>query len=222
MNFKGVQTFWEKSEKFPKILSCLDLHKIEFSWAHLYCMQEIWVTTQVSNDLVWIKEKSLNLKFKPHNIYNTKQTCKDFIQAFKIYSELLFKYCSCYSDTRGVTTLPPNENLAPRFGRGSGSNRNSEQSDISSLWQHKVSMVRMKKILTFPSCFFFRVVAPLYPEELDCFTPRDTILLIQDLDWILEVWQVSLERCYFRQHDVHRCLQTFLQLWQVEDVVNSS
>jgi hypothetical protein len=40
----------------------------------------------------------------------------------------------------------------------------------------------MKKVLTFPSRFLFRVVAPLYLEELDCFTPRDTILLIQDLD----------------------------------------
>jgi hypothetical protein len=46
----------------------------------------------VSNDLVSIKEKSFNLKFKPHNIYNTNQTCKDFIQAFKIHSELLFKH----------------------------------------------------------------------------------------------------------------------------------
>jgi hypothetical protein len=43
-------------------------------------------------------------------------------------------------------------------------------------------MARMKKVLTFPSCFLFRVVAPLYLEELDCFMPRDMILLIQDLD----------------------------------------
>jgi hypothetical protein len=43
-------------------------------------------------------------------------------------------------------------------------------------------MARMEKILTFPSCFFFRVIALLYLEELDCFMPRDTILLIQDLD----------------------------------------
>jgi hypothetical protein len=27
MNFKGVQTFWEKYDKFSKILSWLDLHK---------------------------------------------------------------------------------------------------------------------------------------------------------------------------------------------------
>jgi hypothetical protein len=36
MNFKGVQTLWEKSGKFTKILSLLDIHKSEFIWAHLY------------------------------------------------------------------------------------------------------------------------------------------------------------------------------------------
>jgi hypothetical protein len=48
-------------------------------------------------------------------------------------------------------------------------------------------MARTKKVLAFPSCFFFRVVASLYLEELDCFMPRDMILLIQDLDWVLGV-----------------------------------
>jgi hypothetical protein len=152
------------------------------------------------------------LKFKPHNIYNTTQTCKDFIQASEIHSELLFKHCSCYSDTRGVTALPPNRNLALRFGRSHGSNKNSEQSHISSLWQQEVWMARMKKVLAFPSCFFFRVVAPLYIEELNCFTPCDMILLIKDFDWLLWVRQVSLEQCHFRQHEVHGCLQAFLQL----------
>jgi hypothetical protein len=45
------------------------------------------------------------LKFKPWNIYNTNQTCKDFIRASEIVSELLFKHCSCYNDTRGVTLV---------------------------------------------------------------------------------------------------------------------
>jgi hypothetical protein len=53
--------------------------------------------------LVCIEEKSLNSKFKPHNIYNTNQTCKDFISVSEIHSELLLKYYSCYSDTTGVT-----------------------------------------------------------------------------------------------------------------------
>jgi hypothetical protein len=80
----------------------------------------------------------------------------------------------------------------------------------------------MKKVLAFPCCFFFSVVGPLYLEELDGFTPCDMILLIQDFDWVLEVRHVSLERCHFRQHDVHGCVQSFLQLRYVEDVVNSS
>jgi hypothetical protein len=33
------------------------------------------------------------------------QTRKDFIQASEIHSELLFRHCSCYSDTRGVTIM---------------------------------------------------------------------------------------------------------------------
>jgi hypothetical protein len=118
---------------------------------------------------------------------------KDFIQAFKTRSELLFRHCSYYSDTRGVTALPPNRNLVPRFGRSSGSNRNSEQLHNSSLWQDEVWMARTEEVLAFPSCFFFRVVAPLYLEELGHFTSRDTILLIQDLDRVLGVRQVSLE-----------------------------
>jgi hypothetical protein len=44
----------------------------------------------------------------------------------------------------------------------------------------------MEKVLTFPSCILFSVVAPLDLEELDGFTPRDTILLIQDFDWMLD------------------------------------
>jgi hypothetical protein len=71
-------------------------------------------------------------------------------------------------------------------------------------------MARMEEVLAFPSCFFFRVIAPLYLEELNYFMPRDTILLIQDLDWVLGVRQVSLEWCHFRQHDIYRCLQILL------------
>jgi hypothetical protein len=82
-------------------------------------------------------------------------------------------------------------------------------------------MARTKEVFGFRSCFFFRVAAPLYLEEFDCFTPPDTILLIENLDRVLRVRQVNLERCHFRQHDIHRCFQTLLQLGHVEDVVNS-
>jgi hypothetical protein len=48
-------------------------------------------------------------------------------------------------------------------------------------------MARTKKVLTFPSCFFFGVVAPLDLEEHDGFTPHDMILLIQDFEGVLGV-----------------------------------
>jgi hypothetical protein len=46
MNFKGVQTLWQKSGKFTKILSQYELHKSEFSWVHMY--SEIGVLKQAS------------------------------------------------------------------------------------------------------------------------------------------------------------------------------
>jgi hypothetical protein len=155
---------------------------------------------------MWFEKNknSLNLKFKSYNTSCMGQTHKDFIQASKIHSELLFGHCSCYSDTRGVTTLPPNRKLISRFGRSSSSNRHSEQLLHSSQWQDEVWMTIMEEVFAFPCCFFFfRVVAPCYLEEFDCFTPHDTILLIQDLDRVLGVRQVSLKRCHFRQHNVH-------------------
>jgi hypothetical protein len=113
--------------------------------------------------------KILSYKTSANRLGSNKRTWKDFIQAFEIHSELLFSHCSYYSDTRGVTALPPN--------------RNNKQSHTSSLWQDEVWMAGTKEVLTFPSCFFFRVVAPLYLKELDCFTPHDMILLIRDLYW---------------------------------------
>jgi hypothetical protein len=130
---------------------------------------------------------SLNLKFNHTTLIIRTKLVQGFIQASIAQSETLLQHCICYSIKQGCHNPPPNRNLDPGFRKSCGSNRNSQQSHISSLWQNKVWMVRMEKILTFPSCFFFRVIAPLYLEELHCFTPRDTILLIQDLDWVLGV-----------------------------------
>jgi hypothetical protein len=49
MNFKGVQTLWEKSGKFTKILTQHGLHKNEVSWAHLFA--KIGVLTQASKGI---------------------------------------------------------------------------------------------------------------------------------------------------------------------------
>jgi hypothetical protein len=144
----------------------------------------------VPNGLVRIKETSLNLKFNPYNISWTVKLARI---SFKLpnyiasYYSGIVEHCSSYSDARGVTALPPNKNLVLSFGRSSSSNGHSERLHHSSLWQEKVWMSRMEEVFAFPGCFFFRVVSPLYLEELDCFSPRDTILLIQDLDRVLRV-----------------------------------
>jgi hypothetical protein len=70
-----------------------------------------------------MKEESFNLKFKPYNIYNTNQICKDLIQA----SEYIVSYCLnivATTVTLGVTlfycenhepSLPPFVGRLPEF-----------------------------------------------------------------------------------------------------------
>jgi hypothetical protein len=70
----------------------------------------------------------------------TNQTCKDFIQASKIYSEFLFRHCSCYSDTRGVTEaiLLVEVNLnALRIAR---------QNELSAVDYHNLMLDRLDKV----------------------------------------------------------------------------
>jgi hypothetical protein len=106
MNFKGVQTLWEKLDKFTKILSQHGLNNGEFSFLHLYarswssntCVKVSWFE---NNKGVWI----WNSNHTTHIIHT--KPIHDFIQASKSHSELLFKHCSYYSDTRDLTTLPP-------------------------------------------------------------------------------------------------------------------
>jgi hypothetical protein len=51
LNFKGIQTFWQKSQNFLKILSSHDLQEYEFRLAHLY--SRIWSSfTSGKYDLV--------------------------------------------------------------------------------------------------------------------------------------------------------------------------
>jgi hypothetical protein len=51
MNFKGTQTIGDKSDKFTKNLSLLDLHKCESSWAHLYAQKGVSIQVLIRLDL---------------------------------------------------------------------------------------------------------------------------------------------------------------------------
>jgi adenylate cyclase class IV len=83
MNFKGVQTLWEKSRKFSKILSQLGFHKSEFSLAHLYARFWSSNTSAKRLDLKKIR-KEFELKFNPNNTYNATQTILGFHSSFQI------------------------------------------------------------------------------------------------------------------------------------------
>jgi hypothetical protein len=80
MNFKGVQTLWEKFGKFTKILPEHELHKSKFSWAHLYA--KIGVLAQASKCIDSKIRTEFELKFKPHDTYNTSQASLGFHSSF--------------------------------------------------------------------------------------------------------------------------------------------
>jgi hypothetical protein len=65
------------------------------------------------------------LKFNPNNTYKPNQTRI----SFKLLQYIVRHYINTIAAivTLGVSqSSPPNRNLNPRFGRSSGSNRNSE------------------------------------------------------------------------------------------------
>jgi hypothetical protein len=62
---------------------------------------------------------------------------------------------------------PLKRNFVSRFEKEKGPKRQFE------LW-----MARREKVLTFPSSFFFLMVAPLHLEELNGLVPSDMTLLI--------------------------------------------
>jgi hypothetical protein len=50
------------------------------------------------------------------------------------------------------------------------------------------------------------MIAPLYLEELNHVAPRDTVLLIQDLDGVVGVGLVRLKQSHIKQYNIHECL----------------
>jgi hypothetical protein len=65
LNFKGVQTLWEKSRKISKILCWLNLRNCEFNWAHLHA--------RICSSYTSVKRHGLNLR-KGVWIWNSNHT----------------------------------------------------------------------------------------------------------------------------------------------------
>jgi hypothetical protein len=64
-------------------------------------------------------------------------------------------------------------------------------------------------------------MAPLNLIELNRLPPRDSVLLIQKLHWMLGIGQVGIERRDIINDDISGRLQTFHQLRDVEHVVHT-
>jgi hypothetical protein len=66
-----------------------------------------------------------------------------------------------------------------------------------------------------------RMAAPLNLEEVNHPMPCDSVLLTQNLHWMLRIRQVGIEEHDVVNHDIHGRLQTFLQLGDVEHIMHT-
>jgi hypothetical protein len=174
-----------KSSKFTKLLSQQDLHKSEFSWAYLYA--KIW-SSKTSVKMNWFENK------KWVGIWNSNHTTlivqtkpvQDFIQASIVHSETLY-------NTIAATVIPwvsqpsPITEISTRDSKGVAALQ--EQRTIA----HFLTMAKWsldgenKGNPHFPTLLLPHFCCSIVSWRLDHFTPCDTILVIQDFDWVLEV-----------------------------------
>jgi hypothetical protein len=98
---KGLNPCEKNLRNSPKFY--LDLVFITVNLVGHTFMQKIWVSIQVS--MIWFEYKKRVWIWNSNHTTPIIQTksYKDFIQASKLYSKLLFKQCSSYSGTRSVT-----------------------------------------------------------------------------------------------------------------------
>jgi hypothetical protein len=64
-------------------------------------------------------------------------------------------------------------------------------------------MLRTNELFGLPCSFRLRVTAPLNLEELNHLTPCDSVLLTQNLYWMLQIRQVSIEGRDIIDNDIH-------------------
>jgi hypothetical protein len=80
----------------------------------------------------------------------------------------------------------------------------------ASLRREKLWILRMKKFLGLPCSLLLGMMAPQNFEESNHSMPRDLVLLIQNLHWVLRIRQIGIEGCDVIDHDIHGRLQTLL------------
>jgi hypothetical protein len=65
------------------------------------------------------------------------------------------------------------------------------------------------------------MAAPLNFEESNRSMPHDSVLLFQNLHWVLQIGQVGIERLDVINNDIHGRPQTLLQLGDVEHIMHA-
>jgi hypothetical protein len=65
------------------------------------------------------------------------------------------------------------------------------------------------------------MAAPLILEESNRLMPCDPVLLTQNLHWMLQIRQVSINRRDIINNDIHAWLQTLIQLGEMEHVMHA-
>jgi hypothetical protein len=87
---------------------------------------------------------------------------------------------------------------------------NTKELASASLQREKLWILRTKKLLGLPCSLLLGMATPLNLEESNRSTSRDSVLLIQNLHWVLRIRQVGSEGWDVINNDVHRWLQALL------------
>src|SRR4051794_30868537 len=103
-------------------------------------------------------------------------------------------------DTEGVTNLPHYKNSRLENLSGSGK---------------KIGVFFTKTIFAFPSGFIFRMIRPLYLEELDGLVAGSTLRLIENAAHMFSISQVLLQLDHIMLHLANRVLEVAAELRHV-------
>jgi hypothetical protein len=93
---------------------------------------------------------------------------------------------------------------------GEAAHRRGRGYTRASLRREKLWILRTEKIIGLPCSILLRMVAPLNFEESNCSMPRDSVLLTQNLHWMLQIRQVGIDSCGIVNNDMHGPLQKLL------------
>jgi hypothetical protein len=92
----------------------------------------------------------------------------------------------------------------------------------ASLRREKLWILRTKKFSGLQCSLLLRMMAPLNLEESNRSMSRDSVLLIENLHWMLRIRQVGIGGHDVVDNDINERFQAFLQLGDVEHIIHTA